>query len=232
MAFLDDIQGAVSRLTIGPMPAATGVNSALGTGGEDLGVGESNTPIRVDASIRENHSINGEVSEHPVESGADIVDHYSVKPRSISIEGTITNTPIETGFPGQTAVASVTAIANGDEDPVANAWSEIERYFEQAVVLKITTSLKNYDNMVLVSIGVNRSASTGNELRFSLSAREIRIVSTEEAAAIVIPVPVPKTTTGQEEKPRGKKNNKKTKPEEKKKTSFAVQGLQKIGFLS
>jgi hypothetical protein len=225
MAFTDNILGAVSRAKIGPMPFQKGVSSALGSGNDDLGVAESNTPIVLDASIQEGHMIQGDVTDHPVETGADVVDHYRVKPRTITIDGIITNTPIETGFVGSTAVASVTAIANGDADPVTNAWEELQRFFDQAVVLKIETSLKVYENMVLTSLSVNRTASTGNELRFNASARAIRFVQTEEAEAIQIP----KTTTGQKQKPKGKKTTKEANPEQVKSASVTTQTLDAIG---
>lgn len=51
--------------------------------------------VWLDVSVRETHAITAEVSDHPVEDGAAVSDHVRPQPRSIEIEGLITNTPIE-----------------------------------------------------------------------------------------------------------------------------------------
>lgn len=51
--------------------------------------------IWIDVSIREQHAYEAEVSEHPVEVGSAIADHVRPLPRSIEIEGLVTNHPIE-----------------------------------------------------------------------------------------------------------------------------------------
>lgn len=182
MAFLDDILGGANRLAIGEK------------GGD---------PIVVDASVREVHSVTGEVSDHPVESGIDIVDHYRVLPRKIEIEAIVTNTPISTGLPGATLINSIIGLVQGDKDPSSNAWNEFERFFDEAVVLDIKTSLKSYTNMVLTDLAVTRDSKTGQVLSFTASAREVRFVDTQFGEAIALPV----STTGQSEKSAGKKTN-------------------------
>lgn len=51
--------------------------------------------IWVDVSIRESHSATAEVSDHPVEEGSAITDHVRPLPRTIEIEGLVTNHPLE-----------------------------------------------------------------------------------------------------------------------------------------
>lgn len=50
--------------------------------------------VFVDASMRESHSTRAEITEHPIEDGADIADHCHIKPRIFQVEGIITNQPI------------------------------------------------------------------------------------------------------------------------------------------
>ncbi len=182
MAFLDDILGGASRLSIGE------------SGGD---------PIVVDASVAETHSVAGEVSDHPVESGVDIVDHYRVLPRALQIEAIITNSPLTTGLPGASLINSAIGLIEGDTDPSSNAWEELQRFFDEAVVVTITTSLREYPNMVLTTLDVTRNSGTTNGLHFTTTAREIKFVDTEEGAAITLP----KTTTGQATKSAGKATN-------------------------
>ena len=204
MAFLDDIRiGGGSRLSIGE------------AGGD---------PIVVDASIREVHSVQGQVSEHPVETGVDVVDHYRVLPRKVEITALVTNTPISPSIiPGATLINSVIGLVNGDTDPASNAWNELQRFFDEAVVLEITTSLRKYDSMVLTDLSVTRDSKTGQGLSFTASAQEIRFVETQEGAAISL------GTTGQKAK-SAKKTNSAANPAQARETSLALKGFQAIGI--
>ena len=119
------------------------------------------------------------------------------------MEGVITNSPLTTGFPGASLVNSAIGLIEGDVDPSSNAWNELNRFFDEAVVVTINTSLTVYENMVLTSLDVTRDSSTTNGLFFTASAREILFVDTQEGAAIALP----KTTTGQATKSAGKATN-------------------------
>ena len=206
MGFLGDILGGAERVSIG----------------EDGG-----DPLVLDASVREVHSVTGEVSEHPVETGIDIVDHYRVLPRKIQIEGVITDTPISTGLPGATLVNSVIGLVNGSEDPSANAWLELQRFFNDAVVVTIHTSLHDYTNMVLTDLSVTRNTSTAQGLHFTVSAREVRFVDTSFAAI----APDPSTVLGQASKSVGKQTNAAANSTQGPQSSALLKGLQAAGLL-
>jgi len=51
--------------------------------------------IWIDVSVREGHALTAEVTEHPVETGADVADHIRPMPATIDIDGVVTNHPIE-----------------------------------------------------------------------------------------------------------------------------------------
>lgn len=51
--------------------------------------------IWIDVSVREGHDLQAEVTEHPVESGANIADHIRPLPATLAIDGIVTNHPIE-----------------------------------------------------------------------------------------------------------------------------------------
>ena len=50
--------------------------------------------LTFDATMRETLSGDGQVSEHPVEEGADRADHFRAKRASITVSAMVTNTPI------------------------------------------------------------------------------------------------------------------------------------------
>ena len=203
MAFPDDILGGASRASIGEI------------GGD---------PIVLDASVSETHSVSGEVSDHPVETGVDIVDHYRVLPRGLQLEGVVTNSPLTVQYPGASLINSAIGLINGDVDPSANAWKELQRFFDKAVVLDISTSLENYTNMVLTSLDVTRNSGTTNGLFFTLTAREIKFVDTAEGAAITLPV----VTVGQAKKSAGKATNTTATAPQATQTSALAQGLDAV----
>lgn len=205
MAFLDDIIGI--------------------TGSQQTSIGEDGgDPIVLDASVREVHNVTGIVTEHPVEKGIDITDNYRVLPRDLEIEGVISNTPIQSNYPGEALINSVVGLVNGDTDPASNAWQEFQRFFDEAVVVTIVTSLKVYTNMVLTDLTVTRTAAQGQAIFFTATAREIRFVDTEYGDAIAIP----KSPLGQKTKSAGKKTN---TPSKDKKSSTLLKTFQGLGFM-
>jgi hypothetical protein len=69
--------------------------------GDALGLGVTyKTPngviggIWIDCTVRERHGMSAEVSEHPVEDGADIADHIRRRPNALTLECVISNTPV------------------------------------------------------------------------------------------------------------------------------------------
>jgi hypothetical protein len=51
--------------------------------------------IRFDASLREGHEGDAQVTTHPVEKGADPADHVRIGPRKFSFDAFVSNTPID-----------------------------------------------------------------------------------------------------------------------------------------
>lgn len=81
MAFADVISDLAGRDVGSPGDAPEAVTQ-IGT-------------VAVDASMNELHQLSGEATEHPVESGSNISEHFRMKPRQFRIDGMITNHPIK-----------------------------------------------------------------------------------------------------------------------------------------
>ena len=135
----------------------------------------------VDASISETHQIENEVTEHPVEMGANIIDHFRPKPRQFTIEGMITNTPLPT--PGQPSAA--------DPTRSGNAYATLLQLRESATLINVITGLGSYPSMLIRTITIPRDAKTGNTLRFSAQLIEVRTVALE-----TVTIPEAKVSTG------------------------------------
>src|SRR6266850_6876576 len=130
--------------------------------------------ITVDAAMTETHTLEAEVTEHPVEQGANITDHIRPKLKRYTIDGIISNTPI--GPTGELSDALHTgALALGVTLPnfptsydldlarSAGATTRAKATFEKLVELVdagqpiiIHSPLKDYPNMALESVQVIR----------------------------------------------------------------------------
>jgi hypothetical protein len=64
--------------------------------------------IWIDVSLRETHGISAELTQHAVEEGADITDHVRAMPTRLTLEGVVSNQPIE--LPGSHATAIAGAL--------------------------------------------------------------------------------------------------------------------------
>lgn len=142
-------------------------------------IGRSPTPtdtlIQLDASISEDHSVEAEVTEHPVEEGADISDHVRRKPDRLTIQGWISNHPILINA-SETAVG----IAGGDPDKRAqDGYEVLERIAKVGTQVAVFTTLKTYPRMLVLSLRAPRDATRGGLLDVTIGLKEITTATTE-----------------------------------------------------
>lgn len=202
---------------------ASGLDSLLGGNPPQLTIGD----VEVSASISEVHSLAADVTEFPVETGADISDHYRPKPDSVQIEGIISDVKLETGYPGQTVIEQFRT--SPSNDPTIEAWKKIAGYILKRQTVDIRTSIKVYTDMAFTSFDVTRSKGDGkNTIRFSLLAKQIRKVETEttQVGKIKAAEPLDNSAKGNA-KSKGKKGKKNadTAQTEQAKESFLSKGL-------
>jgi hypothetical protein len=161
--------------------------------------------IKVDAFIRETHSLASEITEHPVENGSTIADHIYNKPVAISIEGIITNTPMT--IVGLAAFDSFKRFVQDESNDFAQiAFTKIEEIFNKREPISIATSLKTYEHMVLESLSIERGGGNCASLNFSCTAKQIRVVTQK---LLDLPKPKPQSECV---KPKAKKGLQETKP--------------------
>lgn len=133
----------------------------------------------IDAAISEVHSLRAEVSSHPLESGADVVEHRRKMPRSITVEGVVSDTPI-----GPLAKRRQEfAVINGKSSalPSDEAYARLKDLHDTGRAVTIESSLDTFDDMVLTDLNVPRDRNTGEAFRFSATFVEIRFVATDRA---------------------------------------------------
>lgn len=154
--------------------------------------------ITVDATLSETHSLESETTDSPVEQGIDITDHIRQKPRTLRMEGLISDVPLPgpaiDGYgPAQQVGAnglSFQGVSAPDTTRPGKAYQTLVAIWENQVLLTIATALETYDNMVMVSAPVSRKAGDGQSLHFSAAFKEIRVVQSQVTA---VPRTLPKT---------------------------------------
>jgi len=136
--------------------------------------------LDVDASITEEHKIENEGTEYPVEEGAKRTDHLRQKPVELSIEGVVSDTPLK-----RDEIAA--AAANGVK-PSEIARAELERMFAEREPVPIVTALKRYDSMMPLTLTITKSKETFGGLFFTATFREFITVTNAKLAVRVATV--------------------------------------------
>lgn len=112
----------------------------------------------IDAAVREEHTLQNEITAHPVPEGADITEHIRRKPSPIRIEGVVSDTPI----------GDVALLRSDTVLPSREALEHLERIFAAKEPVTVVTGLKTYTDMLPEQLTIPRDSSTGEALAFSL----------------------------------------------------------------
>lgn len=136
--------------------------------------------LEFDASVKEVHSGDVVITDHPVEEGSDISDHVRRNPEVLSVEGIVSNHPPIIAR----SIRATPSIPGGDPASRAeDAYGFLKELKDGAVFVGFSTTLRDYENMVIQSISIERSKDTGNIADLSIVLREVIVAQTETVAA-------------------------------------------------
>lgn len=168
--------------------------------------------IKFDLEISENHSIEAQVSEHPIENGATVSDHVRVLPRKGTIVGMVTNHPLTPGTLPSDFVDRMSQIGNptwlqslanqygtaevltakdfesiprltpGENNRARNTWELFKKLVSDRQPVTIMTGVEKYADVVVTKVSTSREARTGDSLRFAVEFQEIKFVTLTEIA--------------------------------------------------
>jgi len=161
----------------------------------------------LDTTISDDHQYENEITDFPVESGANIADHVIQKPEQVTIEGFVTNTPVQflSAFREGGVLRNTFNLLTGEEvvDKVQDALEKllsIAGYSyptqpdenEKEVKAKnppqlvnIITGLRSYSNMAIKSLSIRRDKDTGQTLRFRGVFKKVVLTEIEFEAGLV-----------------------------------------------
>ena len=118
----------------------------------------------------EEHSLEAEITDYPVEDGSDISDNIRLKPRTLTLNGAVvSDTPIGT-------IASDSTRQNAAGTPSSDAYRFLEALYESRRAVVVVTGLKRYEQMVLETLTIPREAKDAGALVFTAHFKQIRTV--------------------------------------------------------
>lgn len=132
--------------------------------------------IRIAVTIEERHSDELVITEHPVERSAAITDHAYRRPSEVVMQVGWSNSDYEALLGALTAIFDG-SLPNGDY--VDSVYSQLLALQQSRQPFSVTTSRRQYDNMLLQSLSVVTDAKTSSALIVTATLREILLVSTQ-----------------------------------------------------
>lgn len=129
-----------------------------------VSIAEDNGKIHVfDAVFRTDHTTSMRVTEHPVQTGASIVDHSYALPEKLTLEIGMSDV-MDSYVPGSWQEYSKKSIA---------AYQKLKELQYSRKPLTVTTRLNVYNNMVIEYISSADNNQTINGLKCSVSFRQL-----------------------------------------------------------
>lgn len=152
--------------------------------------------VAIDCTVTETHTATATVTEHPVESGANITDHIRPDPVQLSITGIVSDTPIGSKQIQRAIEAGGTKVQITERETPANAagfgraaWAKLDAIRIAGKPVKVVTRDKTYESMALVSLSVPKESKTGGALNFTAQFKQVRIVYNRTTRVVVAKAP-------------------------------------------
>lgn len=126
--------------------------------------------LELDATISESPEYNATPTRSEVESGANVSDHVTLAPETLTIEGMVSNTPI-----------GVQQLLAGRQfgNPAQDAFLFLKKLYDERLPFDFVGGLKVYKSMVITNFSPSRTSTTGQALRFRMTMQQIKIVESE-----------------------------------------------------
>ncbi len=136
--------------------------------------------IDIQATLEAQHGDRLETTEHPVESGASITDHSYKLPAEVTLRCGWSNASTAALVGGLTSLFAGGGLTGADY--VSGIYSQLLALQEGRTLFSITTPKRQYDNMLMLSLGMTIDQKTNDALMVTAMFREIIITSTQSTS--------------------------------------------------
>lgn len=138
--------------------------------------------FEVDVVKSAEHTLAAEITDHPVEKGADTSDHIRLKATVLAMEVIVSNTPIGPIASRRGDVDGNGGLANAPSIDFL-AWLEAIRTRREPI--PVFTGTKSYEDMGLESFVHVEDATIGDALRVKCSFKQMQLVTNERTTVLV-----------------------------------------------
>ena len=135
--------------------------------------------IELDIIINESASATVRVTENPVEFGANVNDHIITEPMTFTTAGIVSN--ISSSTIGQ--FLRVPTVFSKNTSKAKEAWEALLELMANKTIFDLKQGLKEYPNIVLLSLTENQDKDTANGLFFTATFKEIIFAGAELVTA-------------------------------------------------
>lgn len=161
--------------------------------GEEFAVRGVDHVLKFDCVTSETHENTATLTEKAVERGAPIADHKRSNPQRITIEATVTNTPIALPPPSggdafpvfieshrSEKADAVVRVYTGSFDRMLDVHAVLDSLVDAPIFCTITTRTKTYENAQITGVTVPRKSEDGDSITITISATVVRIAESRQ----------------------------------------------------
>lgn len=169
--------------------------------GADVSEDAAKIFLTVDATIKSTHTSTASITKRELEEGAQVNDHMIVDPDNVSIDGVISETPLDlfsslaSSSIGAGAsmlsqqhgagAAAATGILGGalmgliSGNRVKDGYQALKELQKNRIKFDFVTGLESYKDMMLTSLVATRTAKIGKAIEFTATMEKITFVSSQ-----------------------------------------------------
>ena len=136
--------------------------------------------IDIQATLEERYEDMLEVTDHPVQAGAAVTDHSFMRPSQLLLQCGWSNSSGSALLKAATSVVTA-AFLGGSlsiDGYVSGIYSQLQALQQSRRPFTIVTSIRQYTNMLMTSLGLMRDQKTSQALMVTAMFRQVIIVST------------------------------------------------------
>lgn len=145
--------------------------------------------LDIDTTLTEEHSFNNNITDYPVEKGANITDHVKQVPESLSIDSITSDTPVR--FFSENFRALMRGDGSNRSILAFNKLLEFAGYstprqpgeepvkVNDPVLLNVITGLRVYTGMIISKLTFPVNINTGQSISYQVSFKKIKYVTTK-----------------------------------------------------
>jgi hypothetical protein len=132
----------------------------------------------VDCLLDSDHTFDSEITDNPIEDGSNPSDNIQNKPLIVTMECVVSNTPI-----GQLA-----DLRDKVSEPGDDCYEHLLGVRNAREPVTIRTALRTFANMGLKHLSIPQRSGRGDELRFTVTFKELDIRKNNRTTRVAVPM--------------------------------------------